>query len=411
MRRPFGSLLLTAILIAGPAASAADTALVIHSTFEDFSAGRLGDSGVNLYATRSGTVQMIHRWDLNNDGYLDILLGQDHDVLENADILVYWGRTGGPESILPDLPDHQPLARLLRQIRLREKGVTRLPSPGGGRSIVVDLNQDLYPELVFCNFIHNYSEDMAALIYWGGPNGYQPEHRTELPTILAGGVAAGDFNGDGFVDLAFSNRGIEGGERFGFDRHLESYVYWNGPRGFDTSRRSVVETVSAADCAAGDLDGDGYADLVFVNNNSRHQSVYLYRGTPEGISAERDEWMGGDPVGAHLADLDQDGHLDLTLNHKDDRVALHRGAKGTGPGAVDRTAGPGSRAEPDRRPEPGRIPGTRAAQQRRRLLLRLLERPAGVLGREAERVADAGGHGCRSGRLRPGRVGRSGLCQ
>ena len=327
MRRPLGLLLLAWVLASGPAASGAEKASVTHNTFEDFSAGRLGDSGVNLYATRSGTLEMIHRWDLNNDGYLDILLGQDHDVLENADILVYWGRIGGPESILPDLPDHQPLARLLRQVRLREEGVTRLPSPGGGRSIVVDLNQDLYPELVFCNFIHNYSEDMAALIYWGGPNGYQPEHRTELPTILAGGVAAGDFNGDGFVDLAFSNRGIEAGERFGFDRHLESYVYWNGPRGFDTSRRSVVATVSAADCAAGDLDGDGYADLVFVNNNSRHKSVYLYRGGPEGISAERDEWVGGDPVGAHLADLDQDSHLDLALNHKDDRVALHRGSE------------------------------------------------------------------------------------
>ena len=165
MRIALGFLLLAAIAAAVPAAAGAEDAWVTHDTFQDFSAGRLGDSGVNLYATRSGTLQMIHRWDLNNDGYLDILLGQDHDVLENAHILVYWGRAGGPESILPDLPDHQPLARLLRQVRLREKGVTRLPSPGGGRSIVVDLNQDTYPELVFCNFIHNYSEDMSALIY------------------------------------------------------------------------------------------------------------------------------------------------------------------------------------------------------------------------------------------------------
>ena len=330
MRRPFGFLILSSVLAAGPTLVAAENAWVTHSTFQDFSRGRLGDSGVNLYATRSGTLEMIRRWDLNNDGYLDILLGQDHDVLENAHILVYWGRAGGPESILPDLPDHQPLARLLRQIRLRDRGVTRLPSDGGGRSLVVDLNQDRYPEIVFCNFIHNYSENMSAVIYWGGANGYQAEHRTELPTLLAGGLAAGDFNGDGFIDLAFSNRGIEGGERFGFDRHLESYVYWNGPRGFDPSRRSVVETVSAADCAAGDVDGDGYADLVYVNNNSRHQSVYLYRGGPGGLSAERDEWKGGDPVGAHLADVDQDGHPDLVLNHADDRVVLHRGS-GRGP--------------------------------------------------------------------------------
>ena len=268
---------------------------------------------------------MIHRWDLNNDGFMDILLGQDHDVLENPDALIYWGRKQGPESILPDLPSLQPRERLLRQIRSREKGVTRLPSEGGGQSLVVDLNQDNYPEIVFCNFIHNYSENMEAFIYWGSIDGYHPENRTELPTILAGGVAAADFNGDGFVDLAFSNHGIEGGERFGFDKNLESYIYWNGPQGFHVSRRSIVETISATDCASGDVDADGYADLVVVNNNSQHKSIYLYRGNIQGLSAERDEWTGGDPLGANLVDVDVDGNLDLIVTHADDLVVIYRG--------------------------------------------------------------------------------------
>ncbi len=301
---------------------------VVHRTFEDFSAGTLGDSGSNIYVTRSGTVQMIHRWDLNNDGFLDIFLAQDHDILENVDALVYWGRDGGPQSILPELRELQPRARLLRQIREREANVTRLPSDGGGRSLLADLNQDGYPEIVFCNFIHNYSEHMIAFIYWGSERGYRAERRTELPTILAGGVAAADFNGDGFVDLAFANRGIEGGERFGFDRHLESYVYWNGPRGFSTERRSILPTVSAADCAAGDIDGDGFGDLLFVNNNSEGSSVYLYLGRAEGFSPNPIKWQQGNPLGAELADLDGDGDLDLILTHKDDRATLHLGQDG-----------------------------------------------------------------------------------
>jgi len=46
-----------------------------------------------------------------------------------------------------------------------------------------------------------------ALIYWNGRGGYHPERRTALPTLLAGGVTAADFNRDGFPDLAFANRG------------------------------------------------------------------------------------------------------------------------------------------------------------------------------------------------------------
>ena len=302
---------------------------ITHSSFEDFASGRIADGGTNLYIARSGQLEMTYRWDLNNDGFLDLLVIQDHNPLENVDALVYWGKKGGPESILPPLPDHQPLARLLRQIRIRDRGVTRLPSDGGGRSLVVDLNQDGYPELVFCNFIHNYSVHMMALIYWGSPDGYQRGHRTELPTLLAGGLAAGDFNGDGWIDLAFSNRGIEGGERFGFDLHLESYVYWNGPRGFRKEDRAVLATTSAADVAAADVNRDGYSDLLFANNNSKHQSLVLYRGGPEGIRTPGEQWQAGDAVGATLAEVSGDRNPDLILAHKDDRVTIH---KGTGRG-------------------------------------------------------------------------------
>ena len=298
---------------------------ITHTSFEDFASGRIADGGTNLHIARSGQLEMTYRWDLNNDGYLDLLVIQDHNPLENTDVLVYWGKKGGPESILPPLPGHQPLARLLRQIRVRDQGVTRLPSDGGGRSLVVDLNQDGYPELVFCNFIHNYSVHMMALIYWGSPDGYQRGHRTELPTLLAGGLAAADFNGDGWVDLAFSNRGIEGGERFGFDLHLESYVYWNGPRGFRKEDRAVLATTSAADVAAADVDGDGYSDLLFANNNSKHQSLVLYRGGPEGFRTPAEQWQGGDAVGVTLAEVSGDGNPDLILAHKDDRVTVHRG--------------------------------------------------------------------------------------
>ncbi len=303
-----------------------DEPWVRHLSFEDFAAGTLEDGGTNLFISRDGTLQLIHRWDFNNDGYLDLWVGQDHDVVENVDAFIYHGSATGPKSILPPLADHQPLARLLRQIRSRQQAVTRLPSDGGGRSLLVDLNNDGHLDFVFCNYIHNYSVYMKAIVYWGSVNGYGPNHLTELPTLMAGGLTAADFNQDGFVDLAFANKGIEGGERFGFDKHLESYVYWNGPTGFSRNNRSSLATTSAADCAAADLNSDGYPELLFANNNTQHQSISLYWGSQDGFSEDRcDVWTGGDPVGLHLHELNGDDFTDLIVMHGDNRAELWRG--------------------------------------------------------------------------------------
>ena len=287
----------TGLLLSAASGPVSHQPWVRHSSFEDFSRGRLADGGANLYISRAGTVEMIHRWDLNNDGFLDLFVGQDHNQVESEDVLIYRGGPRGFRSLLPDLPDQQPLGRLLREIRKREAGVTRLPSKGGGRSLLEDLNQDGYLDLVFCNFIHNYGVETDAMIYWGSREGFRPDRRTLLPTLLGSAVAAADFNRDGFVDLAIANHGIEGWKRFGTARHLESYIYWNGPTGFSSGRRSVVPSISALDVAAGDLDRDGFPELLFVNNNSEEKSVYLYWGGPGGFSVERRHRMDRRPSG------------------------------------------------------------------------------------------------------------------
>ena len=306
---------------------AADDSSIVHSSFEDFAGGTLGDGGANLYVARSGRVEMINRLDFNNDGYLDILVVNDHNTMEGADLLVYWGSSTGPQSLMPPLVDQLPRLKLLNEIERRKHAATRLPSDGGGRSILADLNGDSYDEIIFCNFKHNYTIYSKALIYWNSPQGYRADRRTELPTLLPGGVAAADFNRDGFVDLAFANRGnFEWIYNVRPHGHLESYIYWNGPTGFDVSRRTSIPSITARDCAAGDVNGDGYADLVLVNNNLQEKSVYLYWGGPDGLSADRRvSWKSIDPISATLADLNGDELLDLALLHKNDQLELFYG--------------------------------------------------------------------------------------
>ena len=77
---------------------------VRHSSFEDFSRGTLADGGANLYVGREGTVEMIHRWDLNNDGFLDLFVGQDHNQVESEDVLIYWGDREDSVPCFPTCP-------------------------------------------------------------------------------------------------------------------------------------------------------------------------------------------------------------------------------------------------------------------------------------------------------------------
>lgn len=301
-----------------------------HTLFEDFSPGYSEDSGLNLYVTKSGSIRMINMLDFNNDSYLDIFVPQDHNQVENEDLLIYWGSNQGPQSILPPLPKQQPLGRLLRGINSRKQLATRLPSDGGGPSLIVDLNNDGYKEIVFCNFIHNYTVYMNAIIYWGSIDGYNPAKTTKLPTLMAASLDAADFNQDGYLDLVFANNGTEGGDRHGYFRHLESYIYWNGPTGFSVERRSSIPTISAIDCKTADLNGDSYPDLIFLNNNSKERSVYLYWGGSEGFSKDRRKvWNWGESSGIELADLNQDSILDLVLIGKNQLAQIKLGT-GTG---------------------------------------------------------------------------------
>ena len=65
---------------------------------------------------------------------------------------------------------------------------------------------------------------------------------------------------------------------------------------------------------------DGYADLLFANNNSEHQSLVLYRGRARRVFRHpAKQWKPGDAIGVTLADVTGDRNPDLIVAHKDDR--------------------------------------------------------------------------------------------
>jgi len=104
----------------------------------------------------------------------------------------------------------------------------------------------------------------------------------ELFCSHAMAVAVGDLNGDGYVDLVFACRDLDNeGEC--------SWIYWGGPDGFDETRRTPLNSHQACDVAVADLSGNGCADVILCQTHtpdSYSADSLIYRASRAGIDPE-----------------------------------------------------------------------------------------------------------------------------
>src|SRR5688572_7461267 len=66
---------LSILLFALPALAAEEWT---EDSFEAFRDGTFLDAGSNAYVSANGRIQIINRWDLNNDGFLDVIMPAGH---------------------------------------------------------------------------------------------------------------------------------------------------------------------------------------------------------------------------------------------------------------------------------------------------------------------------------------------
>ena len=123
-----------------------------------------------------------------------------------------------------------------------------------------------------------------------GPTGVNPQT-----------IATGDFNGDGFADLVFSN---------GNDNTLT--VLLGTGNGTFTAAPLVEAGADPFSIAAGDFNGDGKLDLAVANVNDDTITILLGNGDGTFTATETDE-VPGRPVSIAIGDFNGDGVQDLAI--------------------------------------------------------------------------------------------------
>jgi FG-GAP repeat len=147
-------------------------------------------------------------------------------------------------------------------------------------------------------------------------------------TVLGNSLASGDLNGDGFADLVIT------GTTFCPASPESLLVYYGSPSGLPSAPSRVLPGPVHADfgrsLAVGDLDGDGFADVIAgapreETGGVRAGAVYVYRGSASGLSPDptripspkmaRDARFGASV--AILGDTDGDGVAEIAVGATD----------------------------------------------------------------------------------------------
>ncbi|MBM4074303.1 MAG: VCBS repeat-containing protein, partial [Planctomycetes bacterium] len=272
---------------------------IVDDSFEDFSKGTLSDGGHNLYVASEGSIRTINRFDLNQDGYLDVIFNCTHNTYQ----------------MLPATVGH---------IEKDRTATDRPISVEGSQQVAAaDLNRDGWADLVFCpNPIGVHHDRRFLSVAWGGPDGWVSERiNSPLPMNSVVGVEIVDLNGDGWPDIA-----ALGGSRW-LPNQPEGRIiriYLGSATGYSIVDVRDLGVVNARAIAAGDFDGNNARDLAVLRSDGKITIVWGEFSTDTNWNPARSdiELSFQDASCLAAADLNVDGRVDLVISRSSGLIGI-----------------------------------------------------------------------------------------
>ncbi|MFN2291232.1 MAG: FG-GAP-like repeat-containing protein [Anaerolineae bacterium] len=225
--------------------------------------------------------------DVDGDGYSDVIIGARHydGGLENQGAaFVYYGYPGG-------------LYEFADWLKVGDQAGAHY---GWSVATAGDVNGDGFTDVIVGapGYANGQTEEGRIWIYHGASGGLSESAARHKESNVADAefgssvATAGDVNGDGYADI------IVGAEYYSASHVAEgrAYVWHGGPEGIPTGDAAWIAesnqtggVLGSAVATAGDVDADGYADVIvgasgYDDTYVNQGAVFVWHGSATGVN-------------------------------------------------------------------------------------------------------------------------------
>lgn len=169
--------------------------------------------------------------------------------------------------------------------------------------VTADFNGDGFLDLAVANTL----SDNVSIYLGDGAGNFSLLAAAPLTGLYPSSLVVGDFNGDGKPDLAVANGGIVGSNA----SKTVTILLGDGKGGF-TAGANVSTGANPFQIVAGDFNGDGYLDLATANYGDNTVSILLGDGSGHFRQSSAPA-TDSKPAAVALGDFNGDGRLDLVV--------------------------------------------------------------------------------------------------